>query len=363
MLRTILAIIGIIVAAAILYFVFFQNRGASTESHTTTPLNIDLQEIKPTAWAPVEEDGLIKISVDGDKDIEWLFLYQDQWSTNQIGGVIYDAQNQPKGVSGMKVSQQAPAYLIPYRLMPDYTASKSHGYLGDEKVDYLTVSVHADKNAFPEDPDVIVGDRLQMSGQYHGVPNRFSVFWWIGPQMGYGGTLAYTPGWFSLSAEKPNDWPKWAGGKLDTKDAINTIFAWEPLIDRSNICRRVEWRLEGDQDQNTLQFEGDYENGDLVFCQGSEPVEPAFPEAQVLAYLLDKKSERWQAGKPLVSFNNVSVRDIIAPEITASTTTVGVLVDFLADGAPHRMVWQVKMEPPTDLQSSVHWRITNVYNQ
>jgi hypothetical protein len=362
MLRTILAILGILVAGALL-FLFFQHRKAPVENHAT-PLNIDLQEIKPTAWAPVEEDGLIKISVDRDKDIEWLFLYRDTGGTNQIGGVIYDAQNQPKGVSGMNTSQQAPAYLIPYRLMPDYTASKSHGYLGDQKVDYLAVSVKTDKKEeHPDDSDAIVGNRLQVSGQYHGVPNRFSVFWWMDSKLGYGGALAYTPGWFSLSAENPNDWPEWAGGEHDTKDAIDTIFAWEPQIDRSNICRRVEWRLQGDQDQNTLQFESDYENGDLVFCQGSEPAEPAFPEAQVLAYLLDKNKERWQDEKPLVSFNHVSVRDIIAPEITVSTTTVGVLVDFLADGALQRMVWQVKMEPPTALKSSVHWRIVDVYNR
>lgn len=364
MLRTILAIIGIIVAGAILYFVFFQHRvNPSIQSRTTTPLNIDLQDIKPERWQPIGKKGLVQISVDGDKDIEWLFLYRDDGDTGQIGGVIYDAQNQPKGVSSMSAAQQAPAYLIPYRLMPDYTANKSHGYLGDESVLYQTVfSRSADESAEaqPASGAVLKGDHLQVRGIRHGFTNRFSIFWWLNAQKGYGGALAYTPGWFSLNQNDPADWKLWDEGVDGKKQLITELWAWEPQMDRSNICRRVNWKLTGDPQQETRRFAGDYENSDLVFCRGARPAEPAFPEAQVLAYLLDKDPKRWQGGQALASFDNVSVRKMTAPDINADTTVVGVRADFVADGVWHSTVWRVQMAPPQNLQSSVHWRIVDV---
>jgi len=364
MLRTILAIIGIIVAAAILFFVFFQNRGAPTMGHTSTPLNIDLQDIKPVHWQPIkkkdEKDGLIRISVDGDKDIEWLFLYRDTGDTNQIGGVIYDAQNRPKGVSGMDISQQFPAYLIPYRLMPGYTRSKSRGYLGGDDVYYQAVFADSDAappERQPEESDVHKGDHLQVRGIDRGRTNRFSIFWWIDAQKGYGGAQAYTPGWFSLNRDDPADWKKWD----EENQLISELWAWEPQMDRANICRRVDWKLQDAPQPGALQFVGDYENSDLMFCRGGQPAEPAFPEAQVLAYLLDKKNDRWLDGHALVSFDHVSVREMTAPDIGIDTTVVNVQVNFMADGVLHNTVWQVKMAPPKDLQSSVHWRIVDVY--
>ena len=365
MLRTILAIIGIIVAAAILYFVFTQRNSSFTESQTSTPLNIDLRNIKPAHWRPVEEkDGLVKISLDGDKDIEWLFLYRDEGDTGQIGGVIYDAQNQPNSASDMDALHQSPAYLIPYRLMPDYTRSKSHGYLGDERVDYWAVFTDPDAaspETQPEESDVLTGDHLLVRGINHNRTNRFAIFWWVDAQKGYDGALAYTPGWFSLSKEDPADWGKWKNGSDGKKQLINELWAWEPQMDRSNICRRVAWKLQDDPQLDAPQFVGDYENSDLVFCRGAKPEEPAFPEAQVLAYLLDKKSSRWLDDNALVSFDPVSVREISAPDIDIGATVVGVQVAFMANGVLHNTVWQVKMEPPQNLQSSVHWRIVDVY--
>ncbi len=369
MLRTILGIIGIILVGAILYYFFIIRDGQmGPRVKETTPLNIDLQEIKPEEWHAIEKEGLLKISIDGDSAVEWLFLYRDTGDTNQIGGLIYDAQNRPKGVTSMAASQQSPAYLIPYRLMPDYTANKSAGYLGDASVRYKTVTVatnhHADNR--PEESGVMVGNRLLVSGFDNNRPNRFSVFWWIGPQEGYGGALAYTPGWFSLSKNAPNDWFDWARGNNQTEHA-ETIYAWEPQVDRSNICRRVMWRLEGAQDQNTLQFVADYINSDLTFCRGGVPTEPAFPEAQVLAYLLDEnpdhRKQRLSAGAALPSYNNVSVRKINQPTITIDATMVDVITEFTIDDVFHHMLWRVEMIPPEDLKSSVHWRIVSAYEQ
>ncbi len=382
MIRTIVGILGIILAVAILYYIFFirvgvfNNRDGDT---ITTPLNIDLNEIKPAEWTPVEKKGLLKISIDDDPASEWLFLYRDTGDTGQIGGVIYDAQNQPKGVSAMAASQQSPAYLIPYRLMPDYAPRKSDGYLGDTSVHYTTVSAHSSANQENQgdeqtDSDAMTGDRLQISGRFNDLPNRFSIFWWIDPEQGYGGTLAYTPGWFSLSDVNPRSWPKWAGGEADKTDLIDKLFSWEPQMDRSNICRLVRWELQGDQSQNMFQLVSFYPDSSLTFCKGETPSEPAFPEAQVLAYLLDEnrkenkdqqqpRPNRWVDGSTPAQFRNVSVRKISEPVLDPTNPSAQVFVDFTADDGAHSMVWEVIMLPPQDLQSSVHWRIVSVQDR
>ena len=365
MLRTILAILGIILAAAILYYIFFYHGGLfNSNQASTAPLNIDLQAIKPETWQPYD-DGLKEISIDGDSDPEWLFLYVDTGSTNQIGGVIYDAQNRPKDINAMAVSQQAPAYLIPYRLMPDYVANKSVGYLADEKVDFNTVTIDQKKNQEDESKsDTMSGDLLQISGSRKDQPpNRFSVFWWIDPQQGYGGAMAYTPGWFSLSSTNPHDWPNWAGGENETRGNITEFFSWEPQMDRSNICRLAKWDLTGDINQNTVQLVSDYPNSSLAFCSGKIPGAPAFPEAQVLAFLLDKSPDRWQNSSTAMTFTKVSVHQISEPVIDKTTTQVEVFVDFAANDGEHSMVWDVVMVPPSNLNQSVQWRIVSARNR
>jgi hypothetical protein len=383
MIRTILGILGIILAAAILYYIFFYNGGVFQNSGRSreTPLNIDLNEIKPKEWEPVG-DGLVKISIDDDSASEWLLLYKDTGDTDQIGGVIYDAQNQPKGVTAMAASQQSPAYLIPYRLMPDYVPRKSVGYLADTEIDYNAVSIYPTTNQENKekeegqqtDSDVLTGNRLQVSGRFNNLPNRFSVFWWIDPQHGYGGTLAYTPGWFSLDSVKPHDWPKWAGGDNEGTTIVKALYSWEPQMDRSNICRVVKWELQGDQSQDMLQFASFYPDSSLRFCRGNSPSEPAFPEAQVLAYLLDEKKDenpdeqkkqqaRWVEGITPPRFSNVSVRKISEPFLDPTNPSVQVFVYFTDDDGAHSTVWDVVMTAPKDLQSTVHWRIVSVQNR
>lgn len=365
MIRTLRIILAIIIAIAIGYYLLRHRSVLSIirNSKKETPLTIDIQAIKPAQWQTFGKHGFIKINVDHDNDAEWLFLYRDTGDTNQIGGVIYDAQNQPKGAAAMDASQHAPANLTPYRLMPDYTTGKSRGYLGDDNVEYQAVSEvsgQAKKSEKSKKDAAPTGDYLQMRGYFRQRTNRFSVFWWLDAQRGYGGTQANTPGWFSLSRENPNEWSLWQSDKKGNGQLISELWAWEPQTDRSNICRRALWRLTGDKEQNTMQFIPDYEHSDLVFCKGSPPpAEPAFPEAQVLAYLLDKSQDRWQENATPTPFENVMVNHINVPEINADTTVVDVFVDFWADGEPYKMFWKVKMEPPANLRSSTHWRIVS----
>jgi len=359
MLRTFFAVAGIIVAAAIAYIIFTGRIQNPVKTEKKVPLNIDLQEIKPPAWKAVDEKkGLLEINLDDDKTAEWLFLYRNTADTNQIGAVIYDAQNQPLGDASIAISQQSPAFLIPYALMPNYKPGETQGYLGDDAVLYQGVFVDTHKKETND--KILQGDRLQLRGIYRGETTRFSVFWWVNQQIGYNGALAYTPGWFSLSPIHPDQWTAWDD---KSPQAITDLWAWEPQVDRSNICRRVLWQLtDGPNAPLTRQFVAFYQDSDLYFCKGSTPAEPAFPEAQVLAYLTDpgkNRKDRWKDGAAQVSYDNVSVFKISEPEINEASAThpVAVAVDFIADHIQHNMVWQVEMQPPTHINDPVRWRI------
>lgn len=379
--RTILAIIGIVVAIAIFVSIFLKpdlKKLPGRNNKQEIALTIDLQEIKPAQWQPIFDKGLLQINIDDDPEAEWLFFYRNTGDANQIGGVIYDAQNQPRGDLSIPISQQYPAYLTPYFLLPDYTAGKNQGYMGDDAVQHQ--GAVARKSEPQEDGEssqgkqegVIVGDYLQVRGVFRNRTNRVSISWWIDKQTGYGGALAYTPGWFSLSKDNPN-WPDW--GKDDAQGPlIQRLWAWEPQTDRANICRRVEWRLVGDD------FVADYDQSDLMFCTGVHhksgeddadtliaAAEPAFPESQVLAYLVDHNAARWKnpdAAFPLSG--EVKVRRITAPQNTNPAPDAPysyVDVDFDMGGMARSMVWTLEMQQPHSVKDSVKWRIIEAHDR
>ncbi len=377
--RTILAIIGIVVAIAIFVSLFLKpdlKKLPGRSNKQEIALTIDLQEIKPEQWQPIFDKGLLQINIDDDPEPEWLFFYKNAGDANQIGGVIYDAQNQPRGDLSIPISQQYPAYLAPYALLPDYTAGKNQGYMGDDTVLYQGAiekkpETEDDKTSPEKQKGVILGDYLQVRGIFRHRTNRFSISWWIDKQTGYGGALAYTPGWFSLAKDNPN-WPNW--GKDDAQGPlIKELWAWEPQTDRANICRRVAWKLEGDH------FVAYYDQSDLMFCTGVHQEkegdasriivaeEPAFPESQVLAYLIDHNVNRWRdPGMAFQVSGEVKVRRITAPRNTDPSPDAPfsyVDVDFDMGGIARSMVWTLEMQQPHSVKDSVKWRIVEAHDR
>ncbi len=359
MIRTLLALLGILVVIAITYFAFFSGGRPAIN----TPLNVDLDEIKPSHWEPYLDRGLLQINIDHDVEPEWLFLYRDRYGTGQIGGVIYDAQTRPRGDDSAPVPSQVPVYLVPYKLLPDYSATKNQGYFGDTKVAYKTVGDQVILTPTPtpaKTPEAnvqaIQGERLLLQGWFNNLVNRFAVVWWIDEASGYGSALAYTPGWFSLSPIHPYDWEAWE----QQPESILSLWAWEPQMDRSDICRVAQWLLEeGPDPLRTRHFSALYDEGVLRFCSASIPSEPAFPEGQVLAYLLDGQSYRWEADNP-PQYSHVRVYAISEPVTTDQPMTrpaATVDVDFQASDGWHSMRWYVEMIPPTSIKDPVRWRI------
>lgn len=366
MIRFILAVLGILLFIAVIFVLVAKRDQLFLRGEKETQLIIDLQKVKPETWKPIYEKGLLEVNVDGDDVTEWLFLYRNQGDTGQIGGIIYDAQNRPKDETSLALPQQTSAYLIPYPLMPDYPPTKNQGYLADEAIQCQ--GIFTDDREQEESGRVITGDRLQFRGIYRGRTSRVSLFWWLDQRSGYAGALAYTPGWFSTSKDNPN-WPNWpACGEKSVPEKIETLWAWEPQMDRSNICRRVEWRLVG------MQFIADYEHSDITFCSGLSSgnnelllKEPAFPEAQVLAYLLKPDPGRWKNPDRALSLPGpAKVLRISEPVVTDAPPerpVSDVDVDFLSQGREYHMVWRVEMQPPARINDTVHWRIIGARNR
>lgn len=364
--KRIIPIIGILFIFAIIFFGFrLRDRINNLElppipglEFTAPSLGIDINEIKPSQWQ-LYNKRLIQLSIDDDEEMEWMMFYL--YDGHNIGGIIYDPQPTPLGNEGIALPDQSATFLVPYRLLPDYQFNKTNGYLGDDKVDYRTAI--SDPSSEPVAPD-----RLLVRGIDHKRITRFSVFWWISEQFGYGGAHASTSGWFSLSHDQPNDWERWR----DPVAPINELWAWEPLHDRSNLCRRLNWHLiEGDKALFTRRFEASAAS-DITFCNGELPADPAFPEAQVLAYIKDGDGKRlWQSDNDQFPRYNSAVVDAISAPLVLDRVSpdeyfydvpirVEIDVDFTIAGMPYATRWTVAMVRPDSIRETTRWRIVNV---
>ena len=323
-------------------------------------LNIDLDEILPDEWTPYRDEqikGLIRVNIDTDYEDEWLLFYQYDFGENgPVGGVIYDAQNRPRGIDSIAIPDQSPAYLVPYRLLPDYHRPKTSGYLGDDAVESKQIAVDV-TGENPRNQEPLI-DRLMVRGKNRDRYNRFSIFWWIDEETGYGAAYAITPGWFSLSRDKPDDWAGWEANQY-----IQELWSWEPRYDRSNLCRREQWLLSEDmypQFVSRSEREAQYD-GEIIFCIGQLPDDPAFPEAQVLAYLEDWNPKRLheQPRTEIPRYDKVEVLDIsVPPELNnGDPPEVKVDVDFNSNEGWRTMTWTVRMIQPDNSYEAVKWRI------
>jgi len=383
----------ILIAVLLIFLVVFGLRACGgqvplfSSANQGGNLNVDLEEIKPEEWLPYSYDeisGLVRVNIDTwqdgnewrDGEEEWLLFYHYDMDAgkntaySQLGGVIYDPQNRPRGDDSIAIPDQSPAYLVPYRLLPDYHLPKTGGYLGDDDIDYQQVTIDK-KDMKSESPSA---NRLMVRGKYRGAFNRFAIFWWISEEQGYGAAYASTPGWFSLNKNNPNGWGNWLEGKY-----IKTLWAWESMNNRSHLCRREQWKLEGDGYPEfvpraaTEPIFAEY-GGEITFCNTERPSEPAFPEAQVLAYLQDRDPKRLapvdpekQNGKKVdLNIPNYDLLEVLAisePEELNNGKPPGQLpevkvdVDFNTNEGWRTMTWTLQMISPKTIKEAVEWRI------
>ncbi len=374
--RIIAIILGVLFIVFIVYFGMSLRQGKGPVfPGQSSGLNIDLQEIMPDEWLPYTNDqikGLVRVNIDArwendalvDAEDEWLLFYLYDLSadqgTSQLGGVIYDAQNRPRGNDSIAIPDQSSAYLVPYRLLPDYHLPKTGGYLGDDSLDFEQIAVEITGST----ESGSLTDRLLVRGYYRQKINRYSMFWWIDEENGYGSAYASTPGWFSLNRLNPSDWAAWDAGAY-----IQTLWSWQPMNDRSNLCHREYWQLSTDEypefvAQSVTDPTYAKYGGEVTFCNGQQPQEPAFPEAQVLAYLEDWNPDRIDpvTSTEIPNYSDVKVFKVEGPKELneGAPPEVKVNVDFNSNEGWRNTVWTVRMIPPATIKDAVKWRIVAV---
>ena len=282
-------------------------------------LTIDLGRNLPSQWQPI--DNLLPINIDADAEDEYLLFYTYDPSQaltgvavpGPVGAVIFDPQatlQQPE--RGVENATSPTPGIQAYRLLPSYWRGAGHGFIAppteenlttfltvqrikvDEKVDGYSgraeppiqdngggESVAEDdrpSSAVRADELVVMGGKGIFGGATH-----ISVFWWSNPRQGYGSTQISAPGGLYIAE---NGW----GGKAEEKP-IRRLQALYPQDDRSGLCKESIFERRLDPDHSTpdafrpavFYVEGPRT---LNFCYGS-PESPFYPEAVVIAYLLD----------------------------------------------------------------------------
>ncbi|MBI3958303.1 MAG: hypothetical protein HY328_05790 [Chloroflexi bacterium] len=279
------------------------------------PLNIDLRAILPTEWVAVGQWTPINIDADGEP--EYLLFYTYDASTTAdgeaiagpIGGVIYDSQT-PSSVPASEADARPPApWLQPYTLLPSYWRGAGYGFVAPPKAtpphafevkrvlpdevknSYFTVlaaqqipgaAATATPAVLPANDELVVyGGESAIGGVTH-----ISIFWWSNTREGYGGTQIAASG--GLKVEK------WDGG--ESRSPIRQVRARYPENDRSQLCKESLWTRYLDPDYTSpgaFRPAVYYREGPrkLIFCYGI-PETPFYPEAVVLAWLLDPSGYR-----------------------------------------------------------------------
>ena len=244
---------------------------------------LDLREILPKNW---QLQRLEKINIDGDEGSEWLLLYRYTSMPGQPwGGVIYDTQVDISPGRPWIAIPYRPAFLVPYKLLPDLAPGKGQGYLGEKDCDFTLYDT--DKNG--------KGGELAIWGYTYGkecsTPTQLALFRWENKETGYRLT-----GYF------------YGDGGIETEPAqgkgtkIEKVTVRTGLHDRNEFCLKSVYQRKEDGSYELV------EGPALAFLSEEIPKQPPYPEAAVLAYHLSlRKGEGVETY--LTSEGEVSAKD------------------------------------------------------
>ena len=277
-------------------------------------LNIDLGMILPEEWKAVSTWE--SINIDADAEEEYLLFYRYDASTTAdgeeisgpIGAVIYDSQTPIGMPEESDDSSRPPApWLQPYALLPNYWQGAGFGFVAPPRqtgrpewivvrredpretenryfevlAEQMPASVSGQAvgeapGDLPDHDELIAyGGRSPIGG-----PTYISIFWWSTISEGYGSTQISAPG--GLYVEE------WDGAA--NRSPMRTIRARYPMNERSLLCKESRFHRRLDPNftsPGAYRAAVYYEEGPrkFTFCYGI-PQSPFYPEAVVLAYLL-----------------------------------------------------------------------------
>ncbi len=223
---------------------------------------VDIKEVIPSTWKPEE---LRKVDLDEDGEEEWLLIYRHTSVPNgPLGGVIYDAQVDISPIQPYLKLPYRPAYLIPYRLLPDLGPGKGQGYLGETRYEIETHDTDGDGD---QDELVILGYSWEPQ------PTQVAFFRWGGETVGYElPSSAYFYGDGGIEVVRPGD---------GDRGQIEEVIVKEKLHQRSQICQKTVYRRKRAEVPDYEKISGPI----MDFTYGI-PSRPFYPEAAVLAYYL-----------------------------------------------------------------------------
>lgn len=233
----------------------------------------DLQTVLPKDWTPV---GLLtEINIDGDADMEWLLFFRyntiqsGDKSLGPIGGVVFDPQ---------KTGPSATVVLKPYMLLPDNSAGKGQGYLGEREVQVRTYD-GMDESGNKTTELAVFG-----YGAESMFPTRLAIFRWDKGQQLY---QLVAPSPFVGDAGIDVDAP------ANKASPITRVVVKRRTNDRSMLSEDVVYRR---QAQGFQKQENEYALG---FTYGI-PENPFYPEAAVLAYQQLLNKGEWDKAQALL---------------------------------------------------------------
>lgn len=380
--------------------------GACAPPEPEPGLIIDLSDILPEEWQAVSKWE--HINIDADSEHEYLLFYRYDASTTAdgeaisgpIGAVIYDPQT-PAGMSEeSEESARPPApWLQPYALLPNYWQGSGYGFVAPPRQSgrpqwsvvqrqeqsetdnryFEILARDMPSSASEQQGDLPSHDELIVYGGNSpiGGPTYISIFWWSTLSEGYGSTQISAPGGLHIE-----EWD----GEPD-RSPIRTVRARYPQYERSILCKesRFHRRLDSENtSEGSFRAAIYYEEGarKLVFCYGI-PDAPFYPEAVVLAYLLEPDhNEKLLSDEALPNVPHAlgnfawvdalqylaSIPTYVGQAETSRTitTTVWASLVYRSGGSFQNRVYAFTLEHvPSDLSSRTtdQWRIVDVQSE
>jgi len=367
-------VIILLVVAAGLLFIFSVLR-PSVPLPVAAELPIDLRTMIPDSWKVVP--GQYKTcDFDSDGDNEYLIIYRYDTDTvfnrGLIGGVIYDTQvNRVPQAPGVEATYR-PAFMVPYKLLPDIYGGKGQGYLGQNSVNVHLLPVSA-AGAKCQAKEILVYGYSYDTG----VPTILSVFRWEGELIGYVGW--HVQGNVRLRAyDAASPDPSKPSATDNTGTAAVGVYVYNQLNQRSLLCSVRHYRRTPPTTKTDLppglDFREVTEDYTLDFCYGA-PVDPAYPEGVVMALLRGQNpSAATPTGK---SYLTTAALEALPPELnelrdptrkairTLSVTAPGTLGWYPPPGSrftwtptggtppPTPQTWWLNSEPPTIVETEI----------
>ncbi len=327
-----------------------------TPTPTPTALldQIKIKEVIPSTWQPQE---LREVDLDDDDEEEWLLIYHQTSVPNRpLGGVIYDVHDASPIQPHLKLP---PAYLVPYRLLPDLEPGKGQGYLGETGYGIETYDTDGDGK---QDELVILGYSREPN------PTQVAFFRWENEEVGYKLT-AYFYGDGGVEAVRPRD---------GNRGRIETVIVKEELHERSWICQKTVYLRKKD-DVTYEQVSGPI----LDFTYGV-PSRPFYPEAAVLAYYLalaggGGSPDDYTTGDGQLSAQNLVKAELgsearakknavigltypssISKENVSNIEYANVTVNLIMDDILMEITWQVVNVSFGKLNEEVTWKLDSI---